>query len=146
MENLLQRTVSRREFTAASLSALFVGMAVTLIDCGGGGASSSLVTAPTPIPTASGPSTPTPAVSGDKSGAISDNHGHEAVVTSAQLTAAGAVALSIRGSADHDHAVTLSAAQIGQVAGGTRVTAVSATGASTDIYGVSAHTHSVVFN
>jgi hypothetical protein len=145
MAHLLARTVTRREFTAASISALFVGMAVTLIDCSGG--SSSYGTAPSPV-TASGD--PVPAPSGSKAGAISDNHGHIATVTSAQLTAGGGVALSIQGSANHDHSLALSASQVAQVAAGVRVSESSSrTTASLDTgYGSSlvTHDHTVVFN
>jgi len=152
--NLLDRPMSRREFSAATISALFVGMAVTLIDCGkSGGAYASAGTAPTPVPSGTTPA-PAPvggtaAPTGDAAGVVSDNHGHAAVVTSAQLTAAGAVALNIKGSADHNHVVTLSAAQVSQVAGGAKVTTVSAVTSDADpyygtIYGE--HTHVVVFN
>ena len=147
MANLLERGVSRRQFTAASISALFVGMAVTLIDCGGSGAASTTVTAPTPVPTSGGT---TPSSGGDVTGVISDNHGHSAVVTSAQHLAGGDVVLSIQGTADHTHTVTLTAAQVTQIAAKTTVTVPSSiTTAYTDSgYGATPFTHShvVVFN
>jgi hypothetical protein len=120
-------------------------MAVTLIDCGGGGAG-SVPTAPSPVP-AAGPS-PTPTA--DKTGAISENHGHEAVVTSAQLLAGGGVALGIQGSANHNHSVALSAAQLAQVVAGTKINAISSvTTADIDTgYGSAplTHSHAIAFN
>jgi len=137
------RSLTRREFNAASVNALFVGMTVWVSGCSGGGSSSPA--APTATPT----SAPAPSSAGDKSGTISANHGHVATVTGAQLQASGAVALSIRGTADHDHAVQLSADQVRQVSGGTRVAQASTESAATpDGYGGSTpgHSHSVTFN
>ena len=146
MATLLERNVTRREFTAASITALFVGMAVTMIDCGGGGGG-SMPTAPSPIPAAGGTS---PIPSGNKTGIISENHGHEAVVTSAQLVAGGGVALGIQGAANHNHSLTLSSDQVAQVAAGTKVSAISSvTTADIDTgYGSAplTHSHAVAFN
>jgi len=143
MAHLLERRVSRREFTAASISALFVGMAVTMIDCGSAGNGAGM--APSPVPTAGGP-----APAGDKTGSISDNHGHSAVVTSVQLLAGGGVALNIQGSANHNHTVELSSSQVPQVAAGAKVSQSSSrTTAEIDTgYGPSpvTHDHTVVFN
>jgi hypothetical protein len=71
-------------------------------------------------------------------GNISENHGHQAVIERAQLTAGGAIAVDIRGSADHPHRVQLSAAEVAQIAVGQRVTKES----STDAF----HAHQVSFN
>jgi hypothetical protein len=87
---------------------------------------------PTPAPT------PTPAASGDKTGTISSNHGHSAVITAAQLTAAGALKLDITGSASHPHSVELTAAEVTAIAGGTKTSKESSTDAS--------HSHTVTFN
>ena len=122
------RSLTRREFNAASVNALFVGMTVLVSGCSGGGGSSSPA-APTAAPTPT--STPAPAGTGDKSGAITANHGHVATVTGAQLLANGAVTLDIRGTADHDQAVQLSADQVRQIAAGTRVTQTSTQSAAT---------------
>ena len=138
------RSLTRREFNAASVSALFVGMTVWVSGCSGGGSSPA---APTAAPTPT--SAPAPSGTGDKSGTISANHGHVATVTGAQLQASGAVALDIRGTADHDHAVQLSADQVRQVSAGTRVAQTSTESAATpDGYGSSTpgHSHSVTFN
>jgi hypothetical protein len=120
------RVLGRREFNAAAIMALLSGVAITVSGCGGG---------------MSSPTQPSPATgggSGDKTGAISANHGHSAVVTSVQLTAAGAVRLDIRGSANHAHIVDLSAADIGAIAGGQRVSRDSSTDDD--------HRHTVTFN
>jgi len=148
----LTRQVSRREFNQASLSALFVGMTVWVGACGKSGSSASAYpTSPSSTPTSSGttPSgTSTPA-SSDKSAAIGSNHGHVATVTAVQLAAAGGVTLHLQGTADHDHTVDLSAAEVGQVAAGTRVSKNSTSdGGVSDGYGgtTGAHAHTVTFN
>ena len=123
------QALTRREFNAASVNALFVGMTVCISGCGGSSASPASPTGGSVTPTASG---------GDKTGAVSANHGHVAVVTSAALQAGGAVSLNIKGSADHDHTVDLAQAEVGQVAAGTRVTKTSSSDAG--------HVHTVTFN
>jgi hypothetical protein len=137
--------LTRREFNAAAVTALFVGMVVSITDCGG---SSS--------PTA--PSSDTPASSGapgssasDKTGSISANHGHVAVVTAAQLSSGGGVTLSIAGTAGHDHAVLLTADEVRSIAASGRVAKISsATSTSSDDgYGgqtSTSHSHTVTFN
>jgi hypothetical protein len=147
-DGLLTRAVSRREFNHASLTALFVGMTVWVGACGGKGSSNNgYVSSPTPTPTpTSGSTTPT---SSDRVGAISENHGHSATVTSVEMQAAGAVSLHIQGTADHDHTVDLSASEVAQVAAGTRVSKTSTqSGSSNDGYGntTPAHNHTVTFN
>jgi hypothetical protein len=111
--------IDRREFASRSLLAALVGVVVTITGCDDD----------------DDPMSPTP---NDETGTISDNHGHTAVVTSAQLTAGGAVALNIQGSATHTHTVDLTAAEVTQVRDGQRVSKVSTT---TD-----GHTHTVTFN
>jgi hypothetical protein len=126
--------LSRREFTVASALAMLSGVAITIsAACGGGSSPSS----PSPNPTPTPAPTPTP-TTGDKVGSISDNHGHSAVITGAQLTAGGALALDIRGTATHTHTVELSAAEIASIAASQRVSKSS----STD----SGHDHTVTFN
>jgi hypothetical protein len=61
-----------------------------------------------------------------------------ATVTAAQITAAGAVSLDIRGQADHPHTVSLTAAEVTQIGAGTRVSKNSTTDFS--------HDHTVTFN
>jgi hypothetical protein len=117
----MSQTLDRREFTVASALALLSGIAVTVSGCGGSGS----------------PAAPTTA-DGSRTGAISANHGHTAMVTAAQIGAAGALTLDIRGTSDHPHTVVLSAADLAAMGAGQRVSRVS----SND----DAHTHTVTFN
>ena len=91
-EKELTLRIGRREFSRQAVVAILSAATITIVDCGGGGDSS-------PAP---GPS-PNPNPGGDVAGAISGNHGHTAVVTAAQITAANSVSLDIRGTADHPH-------------------------------------------
>jgi len=126
-----ERLLDRREFTAEAALAALAGVVITVSGCGGGGHSSP-----------SSPSAPSAGTgagsSSDKSGTISSNHGHLAVVTGAQLVVGNAVQLDIRGSADHTHMVTLTAAAIQAIQAGRP--------AVTDSTSSTGHTHSVTFN
>jgi hypothetical protein len=115
---------SRREFTLAAMLAMLSGVSITITACGGGSSSPS-------TPSGGGSS------SGDKTGSVSANHGHVAIITAAQLAAGSAFVLSIMGTADHTHSVTLAATEVTLIAGGTRV---AKTSSSTD------HSHTVTFN
>jgi hypothetical protein len=121
------RELSRREFSVEALMALFAGVAITVTACGGDDYDGG--------PTG-------PGVDG-RSGAISANHSHEAIVTSVQINAGNAVTLNIRGNADHPHTVDLTSAEVVQIGGGTRVTKTSSTDSSA-AFGV--HAHTVTFN
>jgi hypothetical protein len=125
IESVTRAGIDRREFTLRSLLAMLSGVTITVSGCGGGGGSP---TQPTPQPS----------TGGDKTGNVSSNHGHVAVITSAQLTAAGALTLDIRGQADHPHTVQLTAAEVGSIAAGQRVGRASS---EQDF-----HTHTVTFN
>jgi hypothetical protein len=92
-------TVTRREFTLEAALALLAGCVITISDACG---DSKSTTNPSPAPPA-----PT-----DITGTVSANHGHVAVVTAAQITAANAVALSIQGTAAHNHTLSLSQADL----------------------------------
>ena len=81
--------------------------------------------------------------SSGRTGSISNNHGHVAALSSAELTAGNAVTLDIRGAADHTHTVPLSGAEIVQIRTGQRVTATSSTDSSPTFGG---HSHTVTFN
>ena len=89
-------TVTRREFTLEAALALLAGCVITISDACGG---SKSTTDSTPPPT-------------DITGTVSANHGHVAVVTAAQITATNAVALSIQGTAAHNHTLSLSQADL----------------------------------
>jgi hypothetical protein len=120
----------RREFVATALT-LLGGAAVT-VGCGGGSSSPS---SPTPTPTSSG----------SVAGAVADNHPdpHIAMITAAQLGAGGALTLDISNSR-HSHTVTLSGAEVTQIAAKSRVSVMSSTNPHAD--GNGAHSHMVTFN
>ena len=128
------KTLGRREFTVASALAALSGVAITLTACGGSSSSPGSPTTPT---TPAAPA-PTPAPSADEVGTVSSNHGHSAVVTAAQITAADDLELDITGTSSHPHTVTLSADEIQQIGTGARVSKESSTDAS--------HSHTVTFN
>ena len=127
------QTLDRREFTVAAALAALSGVTITISSCGGSSGSPTSNPTPTPNPSP----TPTPS-GGDKSGSISGNHGHVAVITAAELTAGGAINLDIAGTAGHTHTVSLSAAEVTQISTGTRVSKASTTN--------DAHSHTVTFN
>ena len=129
-EKELTLRIGRREFSRQAVVAILSAATITIVDCGGGG--SSPAPGPTPPPGGGGGG------GGDVAGAISGNHGHTAVVTAAQITAANSVTLDIRGTADHPHSLSLSAAEVGMV--GNRQT-VAKTSSSDD-----GHSHTVTFN
>ena len=123
---------TRREFTVQSALAMLSGVAITMTGCGDDDSSSSPTT---PTPTAPAPP---PAGAADVSGVVSANHGHTAVVTAAMLTAANDLTVDITGTANHPHSVSLTGAEVGQIAGGTRVQKTTTNN--------SGHTHTVTFN
>jgi hypothetical protein len=131
-----QNGISRREFSVAAALAALSGVAITITACGGGGGESP--TSSNGAPGYNDGSTTSGSASGDKVGTISSNHGHSAVITAAQLTAAGALKLDIKGAADHPHTVELSAAEVTAIAGGAKTSKESSTDAS--------HSHTVTFN
>jgi hypothetical protein len=91
--------IGRREFTLESAMALLSTVVITFGTACGGNKTTT-------------PTTPTPTPVGDVTGTISANHGHTAVVTSAQITTANAVSLDIRGTASHPHTVQLTQADL----------------------------------
>jgi hypothetical protein len=127
----MQNTLDRREFTVAAVLAALSGVTITISSCGGSDTPTSNPTPPSPTPT------PTPS-SGDKSGTISGNHGHVAVITGAQLTTGGAISLDIQGQATHTHTVSLTAAEVTQISQGMQVAKASTTN--------DGHSHTVTFN
>lgn len=119
-----------RRATLQSILALFSGVVIT-IGCGGSDDGGS--------PTS--PSSPPP--SGPGTGSVSANHGHQAVIESARLSAGNAVSLDIRGGATHPHTVELSAQEVTQIAARQRVSKTSSTNDSPD---AGTHSHTVTFN
>ena len=129
--SMIDTKLDRREFTRISLLSMFAGVTVTITACGGGGSSNS-------------PNNPTPpgtTPSGDKVASISSNHGHACRITAAEMSAGGAVTLTLGGAVgtiDHTHTVDLTAAQVVSVRDGARVSKSSTVG--------DAHDHVVTFN
>jgi hypothetical protein len=126
------KTLDRRKFTLAAALAALSGVAITISACGGSSSPSS----PSTGGTGTGGTGSTGA--SDKVGVISNNHGHSAVITGAQLTAGGALNLDIQGTATHTHQVSLTAAQIASIAANQQVGQESSTS--------SGHSHTVTFN
>lgn len=118
----------RREFTLAAVLAMLSGVTITISGCG----SSSPSTPSTPTPT------PTPPSSGDKTGTISDNHGHTATITGAQLTAGGDLTVQLTEGSGHTHSVSLTGAEVVQIRGNQRVSKESSSNTG--------HTHTVAFS
>ena len=115
-----KKPINRREFNLHSVMAILGGVAITVSGC-----------------SSDSPMTPTP-TSTDETGVVGTNHGHTAVITSAQLTAGNMISLDITGAATHPHTVELSAGEVGQIGNGTQV--------SKDSSANDGHRHTVTFN
>lgn len=113
-------SITRREFTLKSALAMLAGTTITLAGC-----ESDSPTAPTNTPSA--PMVVT---------SIGSNHGHEAELSTADLTQT-TITLDIQGSSSHPHSVELSMADLQSISNGTRVS-----GSSTNDDG---HSHGVTF-
>jgi hypothetical protein len=122
-KELVDSLLDRREFNAKTVLALLSGVTITVSACDG----DDSPTSPSP-----------PGGDGNISGSVSANHGHEAVIEAAKLAEGRAIALDIRGDADHPHTVELSAAEVMRIAGRERVSKSSTRDAG--------HTHTVTFN
>ena len=93
------------------------GWAAVLAGCGGG---SDAAPAPSPAPSPGG-------VGSCSAVLITANHGHALSIPVADLTSAVAMSYNIQGSADHNHQVTFSPAQLASLRGGASVTVTSTT-------------------
>jgi hypothetical protein len=130
------RELKRRQFTKEASLAFLAGVVVTVADCGGGGGGGG---SDDYGPTGGSPTTTLAAApSGSKSGTVQSNHGHTAVITAAELSAGGAVSLSIAGTAGHNHVVDLPGQAVVDVRDGRKVEKMSTQG--------DGHTHMVTFN
>jgi hypothetical protein len=127
--------LDRREFTLAAVMAMLSGVTITISGCG---SSSPSTPTPTPTPTPAPGPTPTPPATGDKSGSISDNHGHAATITGAQLTAGGDLTVQLTEGSGHTHSVSLTGTEVVQIRGNQRVSKESSSNTG--------HTHTVAFN
>ena len=112
--------MNRREFSLDATRALLGGAALAITGCGG-----SSPTAPSSMPLT------------DAVGMVSDNHGHTAVITAAQLNTGGDLEVTIQGTSSHPHSVFLSAGEVQTVRNGGRIQKQSSG---------SRHTHTVTFN
>ncbi len=124
------KPIGRREFSLHSALAILSGVAITVSGC-----ASDSPTDPSPSPGPGPDPDPDP---DDLEGTVSANHGHEAVITGAELTAGNMLSLDITGTADHPHTVELSEDEVMRIADGDTVAKVS----SSD----DGHTHTVTFN
>jgi hypothetical protein len=121
--------LDRREFTLRSALAVLGGVTITIsAGCGGGGGGS---------PTGGSPTGASPA-GADTIGAIANNHGHQASITSAQLVAGSALMLNIRGDADHGHMVELTTDDLVRIRSQQTI--------SRECTSTSEHTHMVTFS
>jgi hypothetical protein len=116
-------TLTRREFTLDAALALLAGCVITV--------STACDDDNGPTSASQGP------VTTDVTGAISDNHGHSAVIMGAQITAGTAFDLQIRGTGDHPHTVSISQANLQALSNRQGVSVTS----STDNF----HSHTVTF-
>lgn len=132
---------SRRLFMANTAG---YSMALVLSGCGGSDYSSpapAIPPAPAPAPPAPTPAPPGPPAGGltCNATAISGNHGHALLIPASDTDSMVAIAYNIVGAADHNHNVTLTAAQLAQIKAKTAVTVLSTAGGD-------GHTHSVTVN
>jgi hypothetical protein len=125
----MKTDLSRRRFLEPAL-----GTAILLLmpGCGGGGSDAGMSLADSAAALGATPSsTPssTPSITpGAGCGSIFDfNHGHVLTVLRSDLDSTTAVSYDIRGSADHTHTVTLTAAQLATLKSGVSVTVTSTT-------------------
>lgn len=121
----------RRAFLTTLSGALVAAFVVQIVGC----TSEDPVSAGTPAP---GPGNcGLGKVAADRTGTISSNHGHVAVVTTAQQDAGSAFNLSIQGTGTHDHIVALTAQDVAALKAGSQLVKTSSN--------VNGHTHTVTF-
>jgi hypothetical protein len=99
------------------------GWAVVLAGCGGGGSDYNAAPPPAPSPTPAPPG----GVSSCSAVQITGNHGHALSIPVADLMSTVAMSYNIQGSADHNHQVTFSPAQLASLQTGASVTVSSTT-------------------
>jgi hypothetical protein len=119
---------SRRRLLAASAGG--GALAAMLAACGGGGDYSPAPSPPPPSPTPSCGAT-----------SISNDHGHVLAIPVADLTSPVAMTYNIDGTSGHSHSVTLSPAQLAQIATKSAITVTSTLGGSPMI-----HSHDLTVN
>ena len=120
----MAETMDRRKFLAFAAGSVVLGAAVVLTGCSSGSSSST-------------PTTPTTTYT-DKSASVSSNHGHTFTLTAAQQQAAADAKIYSGGSATHSHKISISAADVASIAGGTKWSAECSMDAG--------HSHMITFN
>lgn len=121
----------RRRFLGTLASFVVAGLAVHIVGC----TRTDPVSSGTPAPEGGDCALGKAAV--DRSGDISSNHGHEAVVTTAQQDAETAFDLNIMGSSGHNHTISLTSQDLADLKAGTEVVKTSSN--------VNGHAHTVTF-
>ena len=117
-----ENSLTRRQFTVESALAMLAGVTITITGCDD-------EPAPNPTP-----------ITGDKTGTVSFNAGHNhvgATITAAQFAAGNSITLTLTGSG-HTHTVSLSQTELSQISANTRV--------SKDSSNDEGHIHTVTFN
>jgi hypothetical protein len=114
-----EHLLTRREFTLESALAILSAATITISGCGG---------------LDLGPSPP----DGAREGVVSNNHGHRAIVTSAELNANNTIRLDLRHRATHNHELTLTAPELAAIAENGQIVKISST--------TEGHSHTVTFN
>jgi hypothetical protein len=115
-----EHLLTRREFTLESALAILSAATITITGCGDDDE-------PDTGPSGQG-----------EVGTISENHGHSVAITSAQITAGGALTATLTTGNGHTHTIDLTAAQVVAIGQNQRVSVTSTTN--------EAHNHTVTFN
>jgi hypothetical protein len=131
-DNHAPRDASRRAFVGTLTSAVAVGFALQIIGCIEEDPVSSRVSTPEGNGNCALAKT-----AADRTGTVASNHGHVAVVTTAQQDAGTAFNLSIQGSANHNHTLSLTTQDVADLKAGLALTKASSNSGG--------HTHSVTF-
>jgi hypothetical protein len=116
-----EHLLTRREFTLESALAILAAATITITGCGDDD------DAPDTGPSGQG-----------EIGTISANHGHTVTITSAQITAGGALTATLTTGNGHTHTIDLTAAQVASIGQNQRVAVDSTTDGG--------HNHNVTFN
>ena len=126
------RDASRRAFVATLTSAAAVGFALHIVGC----IQEDPVSSGAPASGENGNCALAKAAA-DRTGTVASNHGHVAVVTTAQQDAGTAFNLSIQGTSPHNHTLALTTQDLADLKAGLALTKTSSSGGG--------HTHSVTF-
>jgi len=121
---------TRRKLLFASAGG--TALAVALASCGGGGGGSYSSPAPAPTPP------PPPGTLSCRDTLIVGNHGHSVMIPAADLDSTVNMTYNIQGTADHNHTITLTPAQLQDIKAMTAESVMSSTTLS--------HSHEVTVN